>query len=134
MSHPTVPYYLWNHWYIAARSSRVKANEATAITIMERRILLFRDDQGAVVALADRCPHLGAALSLGSVSGGQVACPFHGWKFDSEGSCVDIPALASSRERLSALRIHTYCSSTLRPSGLVRLASGPICSVSLREP
>ncbi|MBI2221975.1 MAG: Rieske 2Fe-2S domain-containing protein [Acidobacteria bacterium] len=37
---------------------------------------------GAVVALEDRCPHLGAPLSAGTVTGRRVVCPWHGWVID----------------------------------------------------
>jgi phenylpropionate dioxygenase-like ring-hydroxylating dioxygenase large terminal subunit len=49
-------------------------------------IVLFRGADGAVGALIDRCPHRGAALSLGRVGAdGCLECPFHGWRFDTEG-------------------------------------------------
>jgi phenylpropionate dioxygenase-like ring-hydroxylating dioxygenase large terminal subunit len=50
-------------------------------------IVLFQDRAGAIGALIDRCPHRGAALSLGRVGDdGCLECPFHGWRFDVDGS------------------------------------------------
>ncbi len=40
----------------------------------------------------DRCPHLGASLSQGSVSNGNLVCPFHGFEFSASGDCQHIPA------------------------------------------
>ena len=38
------------------------------------------------------CPHLGAHLGAGGkVEGDTIRCPFHGWRFDGDGACVEIP-------------------------------------------
>ncbi|HEY9857620.1 MAG TPA: aromatic ring-hydroxylating dioxygenase subunit alpha [Stenomitos sp.] len=105
---PEPPYYLWDHWYLAGRSSEVKASRAHGVTIMETRLVLYRQASGEVVALRDRCPHLGASLALGRVKGDCLACPFHGWTFDSRGTCVDIPALGDPTPRLRGLTIPRY--------------------------
>jgi phenylpropionate dioxygenase-like ring-hydroxylating dioxygenase large terminal subunit len=49
-------------------------------------IVLFRGAEGRIGALVDRCPHRGVALSLGKVGDdGCLECPFHGWRFDTDG-------------------------------------------------
>jgi phenylpropionate dioxygenase-like ring-hydroxylating dioxygenase large terminal subunit len=53
--------------------------------------VLFRDARDVVRALIDRCPHRGVALSLGTVEGGEIICPFHGWRFDGAGQCLHVP-------------------------------------------
>jgi phenylpropionate dioxygenase-like ring-hydroxylating dioxygenase large terminal subunit len=49
--------------------------------------------------MPDRCPHRGAALSLGRVNqtGGSLACPFHGLEFGADGRCVNIPVEPDAR-------------------------------------
>ena len=42
-------------------------------------VAVFRNDEGGVFALLDRCPHKGGPLSQGIVFGTQVACPMHNW-------------------------------------------------------
>ena len=42
-------------------------------------VAVFRNDQGEVFALLDRCPHKGGPLSQGIVFGNRVACPLHNW-------------------------------------------------------
>lgn len=105
---PAPPYYLWDFWYLAARSQQVRARKPYSVTLMETRLVLYRNAAGEVVALRDRCPHLGASLALGSVKDGCVTCPFHAWSFDEAGRCVDIPALGEPSERLGQLRIPRY--------------------------
>lgn len=105
---PEPPYYLWDHWYLACRSRAVKTGRPHAVTIMETRLVLYRKASGEVVALRDRCPHLGASLALGTVKDDCLACPFHGWTFDADGACVDIPALGEPTPQLGGLTIPRY--------------------------
>ncbi len=46
-----------------------------------------------LLALADRCPHRLAPLSLGTVCGRELQCGYHGWRFNADGLCVAIPAI-----------------------------------------
>lgn len=55
--------------------------------------MLWRGAGSAPVAWLDRCPHRGAKLSLGRVRGGELQCPYHGWRFSDTGRCVAVPAL-----------------------------------------
>jgi phenylpropionate dioxygenase-like ring-hydroxylating dioxygenase large terminal subunit len=60
--------------------------------------LVFWRSNGEVVCMPDRCPHRGAALSLGRVnkSGCALVCPFHGLEFSAHGRCVRIPVEADA--------------------------------------
>lgn len=64
-----------------------------AVRLLERELVLWRDEVNQVHAWADRCPHRGTRLSMGRVSGNQLECAYHGWRFDPHGHCVAIPAL-----------------------------------------
>src|SRR5687768_11460751 len=48
---------------------------------------------GELTAFRGRCPHRLAPLSLGAVCGDTLQCRYHGWRFDADGRCVEIPAL-----------------------------------------
>ena len=56
------------------------------------RKLVIAELGSSVVALGDRCIHRSASLSLGWVEQGCVRCPYHGWLYDENGKCVEIPA------------------------------------------
>ena len=62
-----------------------------SLVLAGERLVLFRDAQNRAVALLDRCPHRGVALSLGRVADGLITCPFHGWRFDGTGQCRHVP-------------------------------------------
>jgi phenylpropionate dioxygenase-like ring-hydroxylating dioxygenase large terminal subunit len=82
---------LKNFWYGCEFSSQVSSSPKQ-IEMLGQKFILFRDKANKVVALQDQCPHRGAALSLGWLEDGCIRCPYHGWKFGSDGKCVDIPA------------------------------------------
>jgi phenylpropionate dioxygenase-like ring-hydroxylating dioxygenase large terminal subunit len=80
-----------NCWYVAAWDMEVPAEGMLARTLLNEPVLLYRDSQGRVVALEDRCCHRAAPLSLGKKEGDCVRCMYHGMKFDPSGACVEIP-------------------------------------------
>lgn len=83
---------LRNLWYPVAPSWQVRG-DPVGITRLAERIVLWRDADGQVHALADRCPHRGARLSLGWNLGNRLACWYHGVEVDSTGTVVDVPAV-----------------------------------------
>jgi len=84
--------YLRNAWYVAAWSDDIGDEALAARTIMDEPIVLFRKADGSVAAIADRCAHRFAPLSMGKVVGGdRIQCPYHGLEFDGSGACVHNP-------------------------------------------
>ena len=69
--------------------------------------MICRLGEGSLVMTRDRCPHLGASLSQGTVNEGQIQCPFHGFCFDSEGTCTHIPALGKAGKIPRHLKVRT---------------------------
>lgn len=82
--------YLRNAWYAAAFDHEV-GEQLLARTLLDQYIVLYRAPDGAPVALADRCPHRFAPLSLGKLVDGVVQCPYHGLRFGADGACVHNP-------------------------------------------
>jgi phenylpropionate dioxygenase-like ring-hydroxylating dioxygenase large terminal subunit len=74
-----------------------------SLTVAGEPVVFFRDENGAVHALLDRCPHRGVKLSLGEVKDGCLECPFHAWKFGGDGVVREVPLNPDAkRERLFA--------------------------------
>jgi nitrite reductase/ring-hydroxylating ferredoxin subunit len=86
-----------NAWWAVARSEEVTATKPIAVDIGDQPVVLWRDHQGAVRALENRCPHRRAPLSLGCILGnGMIQCGYHGWTFDgATGHLKNIPNLKS---------------------------------------
>lgn len=84
---------LKNCWYVAAWSHEVGEN-LLARTLLGEPVCLYRNEEGHVSALADRCAHRGAPLSMGRREGHGLRCMYHGVKFGADGKCVDVPGQA----------------------------------------
>jgi phenylpropionate dioxygenase-like ring-hydroxylating dioxygenase large terminal subunit len=79
-------------WYALLESRQVAAGRPRGARRLGEDLVLWRDGQGRLSVLKDRCPHRSSQLSLGRIVAGRLQCPFHGFEFDGEGACQLIPA------------------------------------------
>jgi phenylpropionate dioxygenase-like ring-hydroxylating dioxygenase large terminal subunit len=82
--------FLKNTWYAALLSSDL-SEDLFSRRILDIPILFYRNQDGAPIAMHDRCPHRFAPLSMGKKQDNCVVCPYHGLKFDESGKCVENP-------------------------------------------
>ena len=95
-------------WFPVAFLRDLDLTRPTRVTVHGIGYVLFRDEVGAWSALLDRCAHRGARLSDGCVTGGEVECLYHGWRFGGDGRCTEAPQLPSGSpmpERAHAKRV-----------------------------
>jgi phenylpropionate dioxygenase-like ring-hydroxylating dioxygenase large terminal subunit len=78
-------------WHPVAWATDV-AERPIATQLLGTPLVMWRFGEDVVVAL-DRCPHRGTQLSLGEVEQEGLVCPYHGWHFAPDGSCLEIPQL-----------------------------------------
>ncbi|MFT8885574.1 MAG: Rieske (2Fe-2S) protein, partial [Acetobacter papayae] len=83
---------LLNDWHVVAYSTDLEQGKLLPVTLMERDLVLWRSASGEVHAWDDLCIHRGARLSKGCIERDTVVCPYHGWRYNDQGSCVLIPA------------------------------------------
>jgi phenylpropionate dioxygenase-like ring-hydroxylating dioxygenase large terminal subunit len=79
-----------------------------SLTIMSEDLVLFRDEQGRPGVLARRCPHRNADLSYGRIEGGGLRCPYHGWLFDVNGTCLEQPNIYGGSKNCDLYRQKSY--------------------------
>ena len=96
--------FIRNQWYVAAWDSEV-GRTPLARTLLGEPVVLYRKIDGAVVAMADACPHRLAPLSIGLVEGDNLRCKYHGVLFNGEGRCMEMPGQA---QRLEYLKVKIY--------------------------
>ncbi|MFY9349957.1 MAG: aromatic ring-hydroxylating dioxygenase subunit alpha [Sphingobium sp.] len=82
--------FLENLWYAAGWGADV-GRTPLARRIIDQPVVLYRKEDGGLVALADMCPHRFSPLSLGKVKGDDIECLYHGLRFDCSGKCVGNP-------------------------------------------
>ena len=85
--------FIFNEWYVAAFGNEIK-REFLQRTLLDKRIVMFRTEAGTPVALADRCAHRAFPLSRGTLDGDTVVCAYHGFRYDAEGNCIEVPSAA----------------------------------------
>lgn len=95
------------NWYVVGWAEEL-GREPLSRLVCGRRLALFRDSQGRVHAVDATCPHRGADLALGQVTGDGLACPFHGITFDGAGRCTRIPSQSPTDPISERLRIASY--------------------------
>jgi phthalate 4,5-dioxygenase len=81
------------YWVPAMLSSELPAADCDPVRVMllGERLIGFRDSTGRVGMLANNCPHRGASLFFGRNEEAGLRCVYHGWKFDADGTCIDMP-------------------------------------------
>ena len=123
---------LHENWYVAARSRDVRAKAPFASTVLEEPLVLFRDADGRLSALLDRCLHRNAPLSEGRVEHGCVVCPYHGWTFDASGACVRVPSEGPDSAPRAARRVERF--PVIEQDGLVWVYMGSPDRATERAP
>src|SRR5687768_8457211 len=84
---------LRRYWFPVAVAGEITAENPTQLVrILGETLVLFRDTSGRIGLLADRCSHRGASLCYGRVEERGIACPYHGWLYDTRGNCLETPA------------------------------------------
>jgi nitrite reductase/ring-hydroxylating ferredoxin subunit len=81
-------------WIPVLASHELRRGEVKQVRALGRLLVAYRGESGRVAITDPFCPHLGASLADGSVSGDCLRCPFHGWQFDAVergGECTLVP-------------------------------------------
>ena len=94
-------------WHPVTYSVELK-DKPLSVTLCEEAIVLWRDENGTPTAAKDLCVHRGVALSLGTICGGEIVCPYHGWRYRKNGECSHIPQLEDQTKIPAKAKIKSY--------------------------
>lgn len=102
------PYYrslggLKEHWYPICFVRSLRPFRPVRYHVLGVPLYVHRDDQSEYKVFLDVCPHRQAPLTCGHSEKEGIRCPYHGWRFDWEGHCVEIP---SSPEEKKTPQLH----------------------------
>jgi phenylpropionate dioxygenase-like ring-hydroxylating dioxygenase large terminal subunit len=84
--------FLRNCWYAAAGSGEI-GRVPLGRMLLGEPVVLYRKEDGAAVALEDRCCHRRAPLHKGRLKGDALQCGYHGFVFGADGACIEIPGM-----------------------------------------
>jgi phthalate 4,5-dioxygenase len=97
------------YWIPAAKSSELRADgPPLRLMLLGEKLIAFRDSAGRVGVMDHRCPHRCASLFLGRNEENGLRCVYHGWKFDVEGNCVDMPSLPPQQDFKQKVKAKAY--------------------------
>jgi phenylpropionate dioxygenase-like ring-hydroxylating dioxygenase large terminal subunit len=96
-----------DYWYPVEKSERLGRGKVIGTKFWGRSIAVFRDKNGDVHAVEDRCAHRQVKLSLGQVKGCNLVCMYHGWEFAADGKVVNIPHELFDKP-FPQIRIHSF--------------------------
>lgn len=99
-----------NFWYVAAESAAVTfgAEKPLKVMMLGQNFALWRDTKGKVNCVSDTCSHRSGALSDGRIRDDCLECPYHGWTFNGDGSCVRLPSLGADAKIPERTRVDAY--------------------------
>jgi phthalate 4,5-dioxygenase len=78
------------------------------VTVMGEELLAFRDTGNRIGLIEPTCPHRGASLFFGRNEECGIRCAYHGWKFDVDGNCMEIPTMARDEGLRSRVGLTAY--------------------------
>jgi len=106
-----------NQWYVILESCEVSAKKPLNVTRLNLVLTLWRDADGKVCCISDRCCHRGVSLSCGCLVDGKVECPFHGFQFGGDGKVKLIPA--NGKNAIIPETMHVQAFKTYEAHGLI---------------
>jgi len=80
-------------WYVIGRSNNFLSNKPYPVQIWNTKYVVWKNRTGEYSALDDACTHKGAALSSGKICNGNIACPYHGYEFNVNGTLSKVPGI-----------------------------------------
>ena len=116
---------LREYWIPALHSTDLPERDGAPqrIRLLNENLIAFRDTSGRVGIVANACPHRGASMFFGRNEEDGLRCVYHGWKFDVEGTCTDMPN--EPAESNFRHKIHLTAYKVNEQNGIVWVYMGP---------
>jgi nitrite reductase/ring-hydroxylating ferredoxin subunit len=76
-----------------------------AFELRGRSIAVFRTRHGKIYAVENTCPHRGGPLAGGRLVDGELACPWHGFRFDPATGQATMPTLHPPAHTIPVRRV-----------------------------
>jgi 3-ketosteroid 9alpha-monooxygenase subunit A len=78
-------------WHCLGLASSFRDGGPHAIEAFGTKLVVFADSTGSLHVLDAYCRHMGGDLTMGTVKGDAIACPFHDWRWGGDGRCAQVP-------------------------------------------
>src|SRR5690348_16080828 len=113
------------YWIPALFSDQLSEPDCPPVRVklLGEKLVAFRNTQGRIGIIDERCPHRTASLFFGRNEECGLRCVYHGWKFDVDGNCVDLPSEPADSPMKAGIKIKSY--PTVERGGVVWAYLGP---------
>ena len=113
------------HWLPACMSEEIAEPDGTPLRVrlLGENLVAFRNSDGKVGLIDHVCAHRCASLFFGRNEENGLRCLYHGWKFDIEGRCVDVPNEPAGSKFHEQVRITAY--PCVEKNGIIWAYLGP---------
>ena len=78
------------------------------VKILSERLLAFRDTSGKIGLIDEFCAHRGVSLWFGRNEESGIRCPYHGWKYDRNGNCMEVPSEPAESGFCTKVKLKSY--------------------------
>jgi len=78
------------------------------VKLLSERLIAFRDSDGKYGLMDEFCAHRGVSLWFGRNEEGGLRCPYHGWKYDTNGQCIEVPSEPADSGFCEKIKLQAY--------------------------
>jgi len=98
------------YWIPALLAEELPENDCPPVRVklLSERLIAFRDTNGNYGLIDEFCAHRGPSLWFGRVEDCGIRCPYHGWKYDYTGQCVEVPSESKESGYADRIKLTSY--------------------------
>ena len=98
------------YWHPAVLAEELPENDCAPVRvkILSERLVAFRDSEGRYGLVDEFCAHRGVSLWFGRNEESGLRCPYHGWKYDVTGQCIEVPSEPNSSHFCDNVKLKSY--------------------------
>src|SRR5215468_4905542 len=78
------------------------------VQLLNERLVAFRDTEGRLGLIEEFCAHRGVSLWFGRNEESGLRCPYHGWKYDVTGQCIEVPSEPEESGFCRKIKLKSY--------------------------
>ncbi len=99
-----------SYWLPALLAEELPDNDCPPVRVklLSERLLAFRDSEGRLGLIDEFCAHRGVSLWFGRNEEAGLRCPYHGWKYDVTGQCIEVPSEPEESGFCQRIKLKSY--------------------------
>ena len=112
-------------WLPALLAQELPAPDCPPVRLkmLSERMVAFRDTQGRLGLIDEFCAHRGVSLWFGRNEENGIRCPYHGWKYDVNGQCIEVPSEPAESGYCNKIKLKSY--PMIERGGVIWVYMGP---------